>query len=224
MRDPGLFEPADFSLEELAFMRDHLEETPTVALSDGVPKGVNPLAVRTALGRFTELDELAKVKNRPWCGYEPIRESIERFIAFQDKCLEAQRLGDLRHPGMYTFDSTGAAHRHGIGADSSEKVRTELMPDGTRVPFAVTLVDGQRRARVWGKQAPVNTSLDAITDRGDGTFHCSICDKVVTSYEVIKGRRARNKAIKQAREHCRDAKREISRHRAIMNVVIEPKS
>lgn len=215
-----VFEPADFSMAELRFTLEHLGESATVALHGDLPKGVNPDAIRPLFGRFTELHELSEVKNVPWCGYEPIKASIERFIAFQEKCLEAQALGEPRHPSAMSWDSTGAMHKGGIGSDSADKVRSELLPDGTRIPFAVKLVDGKRRSKVWGVQKPINTTLDKITDAGNGTFTCSICDKVVASYELVKGRRARNKAIKLVRDHCMHAKTEQSRHRAIANVPV----
>ncbi len=113
-----LFEPAKFSLQELAFLREHLGESPTVAFHGGLPKHVNEDAVRPALERFSQLAELEKVKNAPWVGYAPIKDSIDRFIAFQEKCLLGQSLGDVRHPSQHTWDSQGNSMKAGIGADS----------------------------------------------------------------------------------------------------------
>lgn len=214
------FEPARFSVEELTFILEHLEESPTVALHGGVPRGVHPEAVKAALGRFVELQELSKVKKVAWCGYEPIKDSIERFIAFQEKCREGQSYGEPRHPSMMTWDSTGAAARGGVGSDASDMVRTELLPDGSRRPFVVKLVNSQQRSKMWGRQEPINTTLDKIADNGDGTFTCTICEKVVANYEVDRGTRARNRALKAARDHCRSVKKEHARHRAILNVPI----
>lgn len=215
------FEPADFSIEELHFMLAHLKESPTVALHGGVPKGVHPVAIQTALARFRELDELSDVRNVPWCGYEPIEDSISRFLAYQEKCMEAQKFGEPRHPSQMTWDSTGAMSRGGIGADASEKVRTELHPDGTRVPFTVKLIDGKRRSKVWGQPKVVNTSNDRIIHT-NGVLTCSICDKPIASYDVDRATsRTMNKMRAEARKHCMNAQSEISRHRAIANVVIQ---
>ena len=216
-----VFEPAKLSIPELHFMLAHLEESPNVALHGGVPKGVNPDEITKWLGRFRELDELSKVRKVAWAGYEPIQESIERFIAFQEKCLEGQQYGEPRHPSSMTWDSTGAMSRGGVGSDSSDMVRTELLPDGTRKPFTVKLIDSKQRSKMWGgKSAPPETD-DKITYNNDGTYTCSICKKVVASFDVDRGTRARNAAKKQVRDHCLKAKREQSRHRSILNVPVE---
>jgi len=216
-----VFEPARLSMEELSFVLDHLEESPNVALHGSVPKGVNPTAIRTVLGRFAELEELAKVRKVPWAGYDRIKDSIERFIAFQNKCVEGQTYGEPRHPSMMNWDSTGAMSRGGVGSDASDMVRTELLPDGTRKPFSVTLVDGKRRSSMWGKKSAPPAADDKIVYQGDGTYKCTICDKVVASFDVDRGTRAKNAAKKQVRDHCMKAKREHSRHRAILNVPIQ---
>lgn len=216
------FEPADFSLEELRFMLDHIKESPAVALHGGVPKGVNPVAIRAALSRFRELDELSAARRVAWSGYEPITDSIERFIAFQEKCLEAQKFGEPRHPSQSIWDSTGARIEQGIGSDASEKVRNELLSDGTRRPFTVKLIDGKRRSSIWGRSAQqaVDTTNDRITHE-NGVIFCTICDKPITSYDVTTAStRIKNKHIKLGRDHCMKSQTEIARHRAIANVPV----
>ena len=216
-----LFEPADYSLEELAFLREHLQESPTVALHGGtLPKGVNPAAVRKALTRFSELSELEKVKNAPWAGYEPIADSIDRFIAFQEKCLKGQEQGEPRHPSQHTWDSMGMSQRAGIGADANEKVRNELLPNGQRRPFAVQLVGTPRKSSMWGRKTAPAEFHDMITLADNGTLTCSICDKVVASFDLQKGSRAKNRALAEARKHCMKASSEQARHRAIANVPV----
>lgn len=215
-----LFEPADYSMEELSFLREHLHESPTVALHGKLPKGVNPAAIEKALTRFSQLSELEKVKQLPWAGHERIADSIDRFIAFQEKCLLGQSLGDVRHPSQHTWDSTGAASPLGIGSDSADKVRTELLPDGTRRPFAVQLVGTARRSSMWGRKTAPATHDDKIVLADNGTLTCSICDKVVSSFDPAKGSRARNKALAEARKHCMKNSAEQARHRAIANVPV----
>lgn len=214
-----VFEPADYSLEELAFMREHLTESPTVALFGKVPLGVNPVTIKRALGRFSELSELERVRKVQWAGYEPIKESIDRFIAFQEKCLEGQKNGEPRHPSQKTWDSMGNMTDGGIGSDAAEKVRTELLPDGTRKPFGVPLVNVTKKSRMWGIKVANQTEPDAIT-YDNGTYTCTICNKAVASYDTDKGTRARNKARADARSHCMKAKKEQARHRAIANVPV----
>lgn len=216
-----IFEPAKYSIEELQFMREHLGESPNVALHGKVPPGVNPVAIRDALGRFAELDELSRVRGVAWAGYEPIKDSIDRFIAFQEKCIEGQSYGEPRHPSSMTWDSQGAVSRGGVGSDNSEMVRTELLPGGERRPFGVKLIDTKKRTSMWGQKTVTNTTDDKIAYNGDGTYTCTICAKVVASFDVDKGTRARNKAKKLVRDHCLKATREQSRHRAILNVPVE---
>lgn len=217
-----LFEPADYSLPELRFLLAHLEESPTVALHDvALPPGVSPDAIRPALEKFSRLEELQQKRNLPWAGYEPIRDSIERFIAFQEKCLQGQAMGDVRHPSTHTWDSTGASAKYGIGSDSSDKIRSELRPDGTRVPFAVQLTGAVRkRSSMWAKPAPQQAPDDKIILAENGTLTCSICDKVVANFDPERGSRAKNKAVSEARKHCMQASTEQARHRAIANVPV----
>lgn len=215
-----VFEPADYSLEELAFIREHLTETPNVALHGTLPKGVNAVEVRRALGRFSELEELSRVKKVPWAGYDPIKDSIERFIAFQEKCIEGYAQGEPRHPSQKTWDSMGGMTDGGIGSDSSDKVRTELLPDGSRKPFAVPLVNVTKRSRMWGIKVPGQTEPDAIVHGDNGVFTCTICNKAVANYDTDKGARVRNNAKAEARKHCMKASKEIARHRAIANVPV----
>ena len=215
-----VFEPADLSMAELRFLREHLGESPKVAMHGGLPKGASPEAITAALDRFRELDELSAVRNVQWVGHEPIKDAIDRFIAYQEKCMEAQQYGEPRHPSMQTWDSTGAMSSGGIGSDASEKVRTELREDGTRIPFAVKLVDGKRRSKVWGRPKAINTSLDKITHE-NGVIACTICEKPIYSYDPARGgTRAVNKARSEGRKHCMQSKHEESRHRAIANVPI----
>ena len=216
-----LFEPADYSLAELAFLREHLGESPTVAFHGGVlPKGVNPDAVRPALERFVQLAELEKIKQVPWIGPEAVKDSIDRFISFQDKCLAGQAMGDVRHPSQHTWDSTGASSKSGIGSDASDKVRNELLPDGTRRPFAVQLVGTARGKSRWARGGATALQDDKIVLAANGTLTCTICDKTVAHYEPLKGSRAKNKALAEARKHCMKSSNEQARHRAIANVPV----
>ena len=216
-----LFEPADYSLEELAFLREHLQESPAVALHGGtLPRGVNTAAVTKALSRFSELAELERVKNAPWAGHDRIADSIDRFIAFQEKCLKGQEQGEPRHPSQSTWDSMGAQQKAGIGADSNDKVRHELTPEGERRPFAVQLVGTPRKSSMWGRKTAPAEFHDKITLADNGTLSCSVCNKVVANFDPAKGSRARNKALAEARKHCMKASSEQARHRAIANVPV----
>lgn len=225
----NLFEPADYSLHELRFTLDHLRESPNVALHGGVPEGVNPVAVKSLLGRLYDLDELQRLKGVAWGwsddgtlhGFAAIEDSITRFIRWQEQCLKMQERGGPRHPSQHTWDSTGAMSHGGIGSDSSDKVRSEILNDGTRKPFAVMLHEDGRKRNVrmpWQGPAPV-IGADAIT-LDNGVYACSICLKPIASFDPTKGRREQNKARKTVREHVRNSKTELARHRALVNVPI----
>lgn len=227
--EPNLFEPADYAIEELTFALAHLGESPNVALHDGTPKGVNPITVRRLLGRLYDLEELRAIKGVPWgwsddgqfTGYDAIRDSSERYIKWQAQCLEHQARGGPRHPSQHTWDSTGAMSHGGIGSDASEKVRSEILDNGTRKTFAVMLKEDGRKRSVrmpWQKPAPpVGSDLISLDN---GVYACSICVKPIASFDPTKGRREQNKARKIVREHVRDSKTELARHRALVNVPI----
>lgn len=227
--NPNLFEPADFALPELRFTLDHLGESPNVALHGEIPPNVNPVAVKALLGRLYDLEELQKVKGVPWgwsddgtlTGFDAITDSIERYLAWQAKCLEMQQQGQVRHPSQHTWDSTGARTHGGIGSDASDKVRSEITNDGRRLKFAVTLHDDGRQRVVrppWLQPAPV-IGDDAIT-LDNGVYSCSICEKPICSFDVDKGRPAQNKARTLVRKHVRETKTELARHRSLVNVPI----
>lgn len=229
----GKFEPADFAIEELMFIKEHLRETPTVALHGGnLPKGVNPVSIQVALGKFSELEALANLKAdgrrkpQPWCGYDAIADSIDRFIAWHEQSLGIQKQGGPRHPSMHSWDSTGAMTTGGIGTDSVEKVRNEIVVDGagkvSRRPFAVDLlkVNGKSLDMPWVPK-PGGHVVDADRvehDQADGTYKCTICNKVVSSYDTDGGRKAKNAARALAVKHLKTSRKEHSRHRAICNV------
>lgn len=217
-----VFEPADFSIQELQFLLEHLEESPTMALHDrALPKGVNPDAIRPALERWSQLEELAQKRKLPWAGYAPIRDSITRFIAFQERCVQGNTQGDVRHPSQFRWDSMGMPAKYGIGTDSAEKVRTELRPDGARVPFAVQLTGtAHRKSSIWATKTETVVADDTILLAANGTLTCSICNKVVASFDPERGTRVKNKALAEARKHCMQAQTEQGRHRAIANVPI----
>lgn len=228
------FEPADFSIEELTFIKEHLRETPTVALhGDSLPKGVNPIAIQVALGKFSELDALSKLKPdgrrkpQPWCGYEAIEESIDRFIAWQELSLKIQKQGGPRHPSQHSWDSMGTMTTGGIGTDSVEKVRNEIVVDEatgrvSRRPFAVELlkVNGKSLDMPWvPKPGGRVIEVDRVEhNQEDGTYKCTICNKVVASYDTDGGRKAKNSARALAVKHLKTSRKEHARHRAICNV------
>lgn len=222
-----LFEPATLSIPELEFTLQHLGESPAVAFADPAPRGVNPAAVTPLLAKLCELEELQTVKNRPWAGYDQVRDSIIRFLAWQDRCRQIARAGGPRHPSMYVFDG-GIARRGAIGTDSASMVRSEILDDGTRKKFTVDLLSPRQAAGMsstaaalmpWLKDVvdPDVPSLDAVQeDVKRGLLTCSICDHIVKFDPAPeKGSRPYNMARGHMNRHLRTAKTDVARHQAL---------
>ena len=222
-----LFEPATYSTQELEFLLAHLGESAAVALADPTPRGVNPTVVSSALAHFTELDELQRERNRPWAGYDQVRDSIARWLAWQDRCLQIKRHGGPRHPSMFAYDG-GDPRRGAIGTDSADMVRSEILDDGARRKFGVNLVRpaGAANLTEQGKAlmpwlqdidepgAPVID--DVQVDKKKGLLTCSICDHIVKfSTDPAKGSQPYNLARAHMAKHLRTAKTQTARHQAL---------
>lgn len=132
------FDPVLFSLEENAFLLEHIGEPPVVAMRSA-GKGVNPNAVMPALTRVYELTELERHRGEVWCGVGAIKASIATYLEQAAKWAEDKRRGAPRFPSMHTFDGRGKPHWAGVGSDSGQ-IRTYFTPEGRRVPFAVDLI------------------------------------------------------------------------------------
>lgn len=225
MRAPALtvdfFEPATLSIPELLFLRDHLGESPTVALSDDLPPGVNPIEVEKHLTRFVQLEELAAHKGRTWEGLEVIADSITRYLAWHEKTAAIKKAGGPRHPSQFTWDDTGMIYRGGIGSDS-DMVRSEITDEGELVPFRVALGGTSKSLKdasgmmPWlGIKSEKEHKLDTIeTNTDDGVMTCSICRHVVT-WKTQRGRGAYNLARGKMAQHLTTAKKDIKRHRSL---------
>lgn len=222
-----LFEPALYSVQELEFLLTHLGESATVALADGTPRGVNRTVVSDALAKFTDLEELQRERNRPWAGYPLVRDSIVRYLTWQDRCRQIKRHGGPRHPSMFAYDG-GEPRRGAIGTDSAEMVRSEILDDGTRRKFAVNLTrpagaanltETGRALMPWLQEAdePGEPKIDEVTvDKKKGLLTCSICDHIVAfSTDPSKGSRPYNLARAQMAKHLRAATTHTARHQAL---------
>lgn len=171
-----VFEPALYSLEELAFFKAHIEEPPVVALAGALPPGVNPTAVREVLGRLYELQQLQTHKGFRWQGYKAILDSIDLFLETYARDRELQRRGAPAHTSMYSWDAKGRPHAYGVGSDSAI-MRSRINEDGSRTKFAVRLEGditpiGQMP---WTPKEPEPLPVDLIEDTVKGFIQCPIC-------------------------------------------------
>jgi len=221
------FEPALFSDAELHWLSDHLTTPPISAFLDPLPPLVNRAAVEPALTRMYELAELERHRKIAWAGIGAIRDSIERYLLWQERAMEIRRRTKNRitNPSMFHWDETGKPTKYAIGADSGQLVRSEILDDGSRRPFGVLLTgrpeDVLRQSIAdmapWVK-TPQNPALqnDEIrnTEKGpNGLFTCSICDHVVP-YKVGS---AAVKQMARARmgQHLKRAAVDVNRHRML---------
>lgn len=224
MIDGTRFEPARFSDEELLFMLDHLDKPPHAALHRAIPPGVNPVAIESGLGALYKLAQLEQFEGVPWQGYLAVRESIMAFLAWRERCEKIKKLGGPSHPSMFVWDGD-RSYKYGIGADSGEMTRTEILPDGTRKPFGLDLQMASGQTLLDAREEmPWVQSLDAQIKREDdrvieekhgtnGSLRCSICGEAQSfqteSRASFSGARAR------MGKHLKQAKRDVARHRRL---------
>lgn len=223
--DPNvLFEPGMFSIPELHFLVDHLGEPPVAAFHDFDPDGKHKGVMRPrAEGMLTvlyECEELRKHRDIEWAGYKAVKESILAFIEWHVRCQEIRRRGGPANPSMFHWDDTGIAHRLAVGADSAEMVRTQILDDGTRQPFAVRLrlkpEDALRETlsdvAPWIKGKPAAIKGDRLqveTIGQTGNVRC-FCGFTQTFQAASDG--SRRQAMARMARHLKSAKDEKGRH------------
>lgn len=240
LRKAEKFEPADFSIEELEFLSEHLGETANVALHEMDEDGVNPKQIRPFLNRLSELEELKTHRDVPWAGYDAIKKSIAAFLDWHNQSLDIQKDGGPRHPSQFGYDEDDTIIRGQVGADSSDKVRSRILDNGERETFTVMLreVNGggspnmpwlNRNKGAAPDAKPTATTRRASTNaarRGDdkaithdkkrGLFLCNICDEAICTYDKKKGVRAVNAAKAKVDKHLRTTRDKAPRHRAAL--------
>lgn len=227
-----VFEPARFSDEELAFLDAHLEEPPLVALHEGAPQWVNPAAITQTLSRLQELQQLQAGRGVPWAGFDAIRDSIARYQTWQKRSAEIfRRTGGphsnsgVPHASQFAWDKRGRHFRFGIGADSADMVRTEILPDGSRRAFAVPLLDApgglvevldEQTAPWLHASTEPGADLPELKTQEDGDYgqiQCPICGQTETY--TVANRATFLNARKRMSTHLLKARTDIERHRQL---------
>jgi hypothetical protein len=232
------FEPAVLSMPELTFLLDHLTEAPHVALHKGTPPGVNPVEIRRHLTQLQELDQLQQAHGVAWAGFEAVKDSILRYLAWSERTEEIYRRtgGDvsrssIRHASLFAWDEHGNAYKAGIDADAGEMVRTEILDDGTRKPFGVNLLEPEGHVipqldevAPWVRKSrsEIAKVVDTISDTQKGrhgSLTCSICGKA-EAYDV-KSRQTFTMARTRMSKHLKGAKTDVARHRLLYRKIYE---
>lgn len=241
--EPFTFEPAVFSIPELKFLLDHVEEPPSAALYGTMPPGVNPVAIEQVLTQLHDLQQLQLHRNVPWAGFDVVKDSILRYLSWDEKRLEIFRMtggangqNAVPNASQYEWGEDGSAYKFAIGADSAEMPRTEILDDGTRQPFAVKLLqpDGEAMVNALGTVAPwikrgrqsaiakSKDTVDVVKKGKHGHITCSVCGKAEefqtamrSSFTAARGRMAK---------HLKQAKTETSRHRLLYRMVFESRT
>lgn len=235
------FEPAIHSNAELVFLLEHLEEPPTAALFGTMPVGVNATQIDKTLTTLQQHEQLRVHRGIPWAGYDAIKDSILRYMSWQERSREIQRLTggahgnqSVLHPSQYVWDESGAAFKGAVGSDSAEMVRTEILDNGDRRPFTVKLLQADNidvtaelaKVAPWmaGKsvrRAAIDDRIETIEDakKKHGSFRCSICMK---AEEFTIGNRSQ-KALAKARmgRHLKSAKSDVARHKLLYRKLYE---
>lgn len=240
--DPFTFEPAVLSIPELKFLLDHLEEPPHAALHGEIPPGVNPIQITKTLTEFQHFDQLQKFRGVEWAGFEAIRDSILRFLEWDQRRLgifEAtggpRGQNAISNASQFAFSEDGSAFKYAISADSAEMTRTEILDDGSRRAFGVPLaqaegVTGDERLgelAPWIKRSKSAnlTSKDSVetnTEGKNGTVRCSICGHTESFKTAERGKflAARGRMAR----HLKQAKDDVARHRLLYRKAYESRT
>lgn len=213
------FDPVLLSLEENAFLLEHLGKPPKVVDRVAFPAGVNRKAVLPVIEEVYGLEEIAKHDQVPWTGVEVLKARIRTYLEQR----ESWRLMKLRagkdfpsFPTMAAWDGHGKPHVGAVGSDS-HRVRTYFDADGTRQPFAVSLHDTGVGAFVppWIQNDATFTEL--IVDEQKGSLRCPICDHSETWQ--TESQSAKNLASGRMAKHLNSAKVKPNVHKALHTAV-----
>jgi hypothetical protein len=233
------FEPAQYSLQDLHFLLDHLGTPPIVAFRQPLPVGTHRNSLEDVLRSVYEMEELKKAEDGfQWAVIESLTDSITRYLEWHDRSREIARRGArdssgslISHPSMYAWDEDGRAFKFAVDADAADMVRTEIQADGSRRAFGVTLanVAGDTLPHIsdiapWvklgpGKPRPADKVLDEKSEKNArvANLRCTICD-FTQQYDpkVVQTRRL---AMARMSKHMRDAKVNVNRHRVLLTKI-----
>lgn len=202
------FDPVKFSLPECEWLITHLGESPSTAM-ESVTKEIAVASVRPEIERFYELCERDKNPSRriEWVGLDTVRAALQTYINQCNKWEQEfirTRGRAPRFPSLCTFDSKGRPYLGGVGSDSGI-VKTYFAPDGTRIPFAIDVVDEE--AMEWKPEWASGTdpiSKGLKNDPSNNRVECLICGHTETYKEESAA--SVNAAKARMRKHLRSDK------------------
>lgn len=230
------FEPAQYSIPDLRFLLEHVGKSPAVAFRQPLEPGTHRNTLDEVLRAVYEHEEIKRAEDDyQWAGIEAITDSISRFLAWHDRSRELQRRGArdaagalITYPSMYMWDEDGRAYKYAVDADAGDMVRTEILADGSRRPFGITLSNagGDERAHISDIAPWVKTSAQAAREDDKvveeksaknpkvGHLRCTICDET-QSFDP-KNQQTRRLAMARMHRHMKTAKVSVNRHRILL--------
>jgi hypothetical protein len=218
--DNDTFDPAVLSLEDNAFLIDHLGEPVEQATAKGVPAGVTPASGLRALDELYRYGKRCEANGDPFVGFEALKEACRVFLREHASMMQNARRGVApKFPSLSEWDAFGQPHRGGVGSDS-ERMRSYFDAEGNRHFFVVKLMVLSDARPEWllKKQAKTTREFkELIEDTENGVFTCPIC-KFSQNYEPgSRGRRSM--ARTRMGKHLKGAKREPDLHRQLYSYV-----
>jgi hypothetical protein len=231
------FEPAQYSIPDLHFLMENLGKPPVVAFRQPLAPGTHRNILEEALRTVYEHEEIKKAEDTyAWAGIEALTDSIARFLKWCDLSLEMRRRGAvdstgalITYPSHYVWDEDGRAFKFAVGADAADMVRTEILEDGSRKAFGVTLANpaGQTMPHIsdiapWVRQGVRAAQHDdKVVDEKKSerisNLRCTICDYTQQYDPANTGQR--RMAMARMHTHMRSAKVSINRHRVLLNKI-----
>lgn len=217
--DQDTFDPVLLSLEENAFLLEHLGKPPKVVQRVTMPPGVNPLAVLPIIEEVYGLEEIAKHDKQDWTGIARLKTQIQLYLDQREgwKAMKARAGKEFpTFPTMAEWDGRGKPHMGAVGSDS-HRVRTYFDADGKRQPFAVSLHDTGVGAFVppWVKSDTQFTEL--VVDEQKASLRCPICDH--SEIWQLESQSSKNLASGRMAKHLNSAKVQPNQHKALHTAV-----
>jgi hypothetical protein len=215
--DNDVFDPVLLSVEETAFVLEHVGKPPAVVARVKMPLGVNPRTVLPVIEQVYALEEVAKHDKEPWVGVEAVKDRCRIYLEQQAiwQELKAKHKGNPSWPTFPTMAGWDSRGKPALGATGSDagRVRTYFDANGDRKPFALHLHgdDGPAFQVPWLKTTPVFDKL--LTDDAKGFVRCPICEH--TEKYNVDAPSDRNAAYARMARHLSSAKEQIEAHREL---------
>lgn len=239
MSELNTFDPVNYSLEENAFLLEHIGEPVIIALRSVPasaplakpfhkdknpvywPSGINPIAVKGILERVNELQELEKHEGVKWVGVEVLKDKIKAYLRENAKWDNDHKRTNgraPRFPSLSSYDAKGRPHRGGPGSDAG-RVRSYFGPAGERIPFEVNLISDYvvEWAAPGFSEAPSDKRLFVDPDSSRIECRVKVGDGICGHTEKYKAasRSSYNVARARMSKHLTRAQENVEEHREL---------